>query len=269
MLVLFVLLLNLNIALAIEGYEPPRRAAAPAAPVKLCSPLLPTTQKRDALVRFHNDSSILVYWHVQKCGGSTMCRLMQEDATAHHHWNAARIGDSRANNCKGPFKNLLKVEDGLANVRRMQDKGRQFMALEPADYFKKEWPSKYHEEYGAKYHMLHYSSDAAEGDLSVLWTAVPHVLTVREPTSRAGSALTYKFFGWGQSLQEACAALGLDAGASKQTSRAQSRDSGAYHFSLIRNPGSARCIYYRVLISDASPPLSLTPLFLSVLRPHS
>jgi hypothetical protein len=99
-----------------------------------------------------------------------------------------------------------------------------------SDHFKDEWPAAYHHAMKKrgilkiKNRMMAGPTEAAPAsvpggsgeDTSPLWTGLVHLVAVRNPVSRAASALHYKYWGWKRSVYGECQRRSMDLSACLQ-----------------------------------------------------
>lgn len=171
-----------------------------------CSPLNENAKASVDTYRSNSGKVPLVFWHVQKSGGTTFCRLMREDAMQHRQWTP-RKRDTLTNNCKGNWRTVFRNGGDPGKLSHFVREGHPFVAFEPADEYKAQWPQAYQTEMKTLGIFM---------DDSPLWTAVPHILLLRHPLQRAMSAFTYKFWGWSTTAHQACLSHGLTTDACLQ-----------------------------------------------------
>jgi hypothetical protein len=70
-------------------------------PRQHCSPLLPSDLKRSRLQRYQTGLTPLMFWHLQKAGGSSICAMFVKE---HKYRN---LSASKGDNCNGPWQELL------------------------------------------------------------------------------------------------------------------------------------------------------------------
>ncbi len=157
---------------------------------EICQALLPSSQKTSALQKYKSGAAPMLFWHVQKAGGSSFCDMNM------HELRSRNLTADRGDNCNdGTWKNYL---DGHFDKPKVRGK---MIGLEPAYAFIGGFPSSYHAIMGKN---LHFDSKSKKSKEPAFWTALPHVLGIRHPLDSALSAFTYEFAFYKGSILGSC-----------------------------------------------------------------
>jgi hypothetical protein len=193
----------------------------------LCGPLLADPVKVRTLRRYHDGRVPLLFWHIQKAGGTSFCQMMINEMNARNQ--SASDGD----NCNGPWQELVNT----STVRRPATAGLGF-SMEPAYTLGESFPEEYYSimedvlanryqlavnkpSFQYMYNIFGTTKSKSETKNKIknknnslkqnqyitghpFWTKLPHVLAVREPFSMALSAFTYHFANTRQSVLGSC-----------------------------------------------------------------
>ena len=163
-----------------------------------CPPIQPTPNKERTLEQFRrkNYSAPLMFWHLQKRGGSSICVMMirsyartlqRKDIRENYHWSA---------NCNDQDMSTNIVMNPHTYLTHYRPYGKYFVAIEPSYSVHNTWtwadpndfPFKYHDQPSTKLLLdtKHPSTDSA-------WNAAVHFIAVRHPLESAISAFHYVF----------------------------------------------------------------------------
>ena len=161
----------------------------------LCSPLISTPDKIKTLNLFRNNEAPLIFWHLQKSGGSAYCYMMRKEYRV----------NKEAINTKSPDCNDAKFSvDIILNFttweKMYKPKGYLFVALETSNSDYKTFPIKYHKSPETLILL-----DKSVGIRHVnAWKQILHVMVIRHPVDMAISAFNYKFQGTEIAISGAC-----------------------------------------------------------------
>jgi hypothetical protein len=170
----------------------------------LCSPLHNTPEKiamTHALIKGVAMSPV-VFWHLQKSGGTSFCELAKQEWVSKGK-KLRKIHST--NTCKAPIGAVFGQSNGPGQWKRAIETGWHFIFLEPADHYKTNWPSDFHAS-----PVFNRMLTKGLQDKAPEWQGLLHVLILRNPLERALSAFNYRYFGWSNSIREACSKKGLD-----------------------------------------------------------
>ena len=213
-----------------------------------CIPFQPSFRRRRGLKYFREGNSKypLLFWHVQKSGGTTFCNLLKQvypqqlkhqstwlsNQNCKGKWRSVIHGDTyntiynnndnnngsnnntsierlpdiqlhipnkvknkyhQFNNNNNNYNNNNNVSDPYSHLRW------QYMAIEPADEFKKSWPESFH-----NVKRIQNLLNSSNRSLSTEWNELVQILLIRNPIERAMSSFNYKYFGWKSSILQSC-----------------------------------------------------------------
>ena len=176
-----------------------------------CDPVAPTPGKEKTLNLFRreNYSVPVIFWHLQKAGGSTICQLLIDSFARTLKRPELRKMYHSHTNCNIPEMIAEVVESPTAFSVKYRPQGKFFAAMEPshAARTKKDdpvidpnvFPFKYHDQPHIR-HLLgagdldkKTSSNSSASNETLAWTNAVHVIGLRHPLDMAMSAFQYVF----------------------------------------------------------------------------
>lgn len=167
-------------------------------PYKFCHALLHSNHpyKTENLKQYRDESnSPLLFWHVQKAGGSSFCRMARTFYTT----TKRRIKMDNMNCNSDKYKEIVKNIDTWNQTYRPQ--GYRMFSVEPSDAEMHTFPMKYHLS-PATLTLLNSSYDSkANYDA---WHKIVHVIALRNPVELSLSAFNYQFPGEEISITSTC-----------------------------------------------------------------
>ena len=190
-----------------------------------CVPFNPSLRRIRGLKYFKEGNSKypLLFWHVQKSGGTTFCNLLKKIYPTQGKYQSPWL---YRQNCKGQWRNIIhgyqfdKVynyhnisTDQLPDIQLYKHRHNsninsthsysrvrwKYMSIEPADEFKKSWPGSYH-----KIPRIQNILNATNRESLIEWNEIVQVLLIRNPIERAISSFNYQYFGWKSSTLQSC-----------------------------------------------------------------
>ena len=155
-----------------------------------CPPLYPSKNKVRALQRYRNGLAPVVFLHIQKAGGTSVCEMWAQEMSL-------RNGTSvdRGDNCNGDWQGLLRKPDRLPSSPQL------LVSMEPAYNFMGSFPEEYYS---------HTHSVLSSSGKHAFWRSVPAITAVRHPLESALSAFTYDFAYYRQSIWGSCRKRNID-----------------------------------------------------------
>ena len=149
-----------------------------------CRPVSPSISKEHALAKFRDNYSVpLMFWHLQKAGGTTLClTFLQSYEQILDRSDLSGLYPGW-DNCNEPIMSAeIMLHPDNTYMDKYRPKGKYFMAIEPSHSYRRkktdppidpnDFPFKYREK---------------------AWNAAVHVIAVRHPFELAVSALHYVF----------------------------------------------------------------------------
>ena len=177
-----------------------------------CSSIQPTSNKENILDQLRKNYTVpLMFWHVQKTGGSSLCgtfvraytRTTKHMIRDNYPWSA---------NCNDQEMSTDIIMNPSSYMTKYRPYGKYFVAIEPLYSVNNTWvwvdpndfPFKYHDQPSTQLLLdtHHASTDAA-------WNAAVHFIAIRHPLQLAISAFNYKFQPDRDSIFDRCDAFKL------------------------------------------------------------
>jgi hypothetical protein len=157
-----------------------------------CYPLLPTPNKVFTLSEFRHENTPLVFWHVQKSGGTYFSELYDDEYE--------RRGYKRHRN--GYYQHF--GPDALdIDIWRKSYRPKEYFALfvEPGNRDGDSFPLQYRT-YPATQILL--NKEKSGKKYKHAWNNYIHVMTIRKPLDLAMSAFRYRFWELDESIIDVC-----------------------------------------------------------------
>jgi hypothetical protein len=163
-----------------------------------CEPLLPTREKLAALADYRQENAPLIFWHIQKAGGTYFSELYDKEFK--------RRGHDRHSN-----KHYQRFDETALNIKTWQTsyRNKDFYALflEPGYRFEGKFPRDYRSSRIGQV-LLNWQWREKYNEV---WSKYVHVILLREPLDLAMSALRYQFVHMRQSIFDTCLQNGWNA----------------------------------------------------------
>ena len=166
-------------------------------PSRWCLPVQPTLNKETTLnnLRRNNYTAPLLFWHVQKTGGSSLCGtfIRSYGRTTTHN---IRPMYPWAANCNDQQMSTDIILNPPSYVSKYRPFGKYFVAIEPSHAVNNTWtwvdpndfPFKYHDQPTSKVLL-----DPSHPSTDTGWNAAVHLIAIRHPLQLAISAFHYAF----------------------------------------------------------------------------
>lgn len=164
----------------------------------LCEPLIHNRKegyKLQTLKNYRNEMAPLIFWHVQKAGGTSFCRM----ARSFYVTSGRRIRVDNQN-CNSDYYKIVTQNISMWNST-LQPMGYRFFSFEPSDADFIRFPARYHTD-PATLTLLNSTYGGVNHENA--WSKMVHAIALRHPLDLSLSAFNYKFPEMNNSITGSC-----------------------------------------------------------------
>jgi hypothetical protein len=159
--------------------------------VEECDPLLPTKIKQSTLEKFRHEKCPMIFWHVQKSGGTYFTGLFDHEYEKRGH---TRQNTRFYQRFDADALEITKWE------QTFRSQGYYALFMEPGNIFRTTFPNDFRSSQQAQILLNKTIGTRYEG----VWNDYIHVITIRKPLDLAMSALRFQFHLMGGSIYSVC-----------------------------------------------------------------